>query len=144
MPSNFYLMWKYFLAFCEGQPRYRVLLLLWRGLQSLQAWEGPFWETPMEQKGRVKVSHGKERGVLLPWRKTDFSLRASPQVCLGSSSVLTQSARADNVGEFSVDPFCKVFQHKDIYSMVHTGTLRFLGAAKDLIDIAAPTCCFAH
>lgn len=26
--------------------------------------------------------------------------------------------RAHNMGEFSIDPFSEVFQHKDIYSMV--------------------------
>ena len=31
--------------------------------------------------------------------------------------------RADNVGEFSINPFSKVFQHQDIYSMVYTGVL---------------------
>lgn len=99
MPSNSHLMWKYFLASLEGQPRYQVLLLLWRGLQSLRTRGGAFWEMPMlnscrqQQKGRVKVSHGKERGAWFPWRKTDLSLQeihGSPQACLGRSNALTQ------------------------------------------------------
>lgn len=32
-------------------------------------------------------------------------------------------SRADNVREFSIDPFSKVFQHKDVYSVVYAGVL---------------------
>lgn len=99
MPSNSHLIQKYFLASQEGKHRYQVLLLLWRGLQSLRTREGTFWETPVlnsyfqEQKDRAKVSHGKERGAWFLWRKTDLSLQeihGSPQACLGRSNVLTQ------------------------------------------------------
>lgn len=55
---------------------------------------GTFCSCLREQKGRAKVSHGKESVAWFPWRKTDLSseeIHGSPQACLGSSSVLTQS-----------------------------------------------------